>query len=56
MKTKISIAVLIVVASISLTACVEEEIKPSPLPGSTQITTGVSNTHAGHSSTNGLIK
>jgi len=46
MKTKINIAVLIVVASISLTACVEEEIKPSPLSGSTQTTTGLTNTHA----------
>ena len=46
MKTKINIAVLIVIAAISLAACVEEEIKPSPLPGSTQTTTGLSKTQA----------
>jgi hypothetical protein len=45
MKTKINIAILIVVASISLAACVEEEIKPGPLTGSTQTTTAPRNTH-----------
>ena len=44
MKTKINIAVLIVVASMFLFACVEEEIgPPSPSP---QTTTGISNTNA----------
>ncbi|HET6543467.1 MAG TPA: hypothetical protein VFG46_23445 [Chryseolinea sp.] len=42
MKTKINIVVMIVVASMFLFACVEEEIGPKPTP---QPTTGISNTN-----------
>ena len=42
MKTKINIAVLIVVTSMSLFACVEEEIGP---PTNPQATTGIRNTN-----------
>ena len=45
MKTKINIAIMIVLASISLTACVEEEVKVGP-PPTPQTTTGISNTQA----------
>ena len=45
MKTKINIAIMIVAASISLTACVEEEVKVGPPPVTTQTTTGFSNNH-----------
>ena len=41
MKTKINIAILIVVASLSMVACTEEEIKGPP---TTQLT-GASNTN-----------
>lgn len=44
MKTKIKVAIVIVFTAISVTACVEEEVKVAP-PSSNQTTTGVSNTH-----------
>jgi hypothetical protein len=42
MKTKINIAIIIVIASISLVACTEEEINVKP----PQSTAGIVNTHA----------
>ena len=45
MKTKINMAIIIVAVSISLTACVEEEVKVRP-PLTHQTTTGLDNTSA----------
>ena len=42
MKTKINIAIMLVIASISLVACTEEEINVKP----PQSTPAIANTHA----------